>query len=314
MKRTRGWRLVLSIGGVGAALLIGAGCESTSSTASLAGGPDRGGVVRPGPVYQDVATAYNRRVEQLDRVFARANLSITYFDEHGERQKEDPEGRLQVVRPDRLALSLGKAGQTLFWFGCDPAQYWWFDLSDNSRRIAAVGRHDRFDQSASRRIGLAVRPLDLIGVLGITPLDTAGPGATQWSEDGTLIGITTPIARRGWQRLWVDPKTYVPRTIEIFDQQRQLVLIADHEGLEAVEQTRTGSGGRAPQISGRITASHVDSGTDIRLTLTGARDGPISDKAFDLPTLLEKYSVEEVIDLDRPARARPSATPSAPKP
>ena len=71
----------------------------------------------PAPDYSEVAIRYNRRVDRLDRFFARANLNVTYFDQDGEKRNEQPEGRLQVIRPDRLALSLGRAGQTLFWFG-----------------------------------------------------------------------------------------------------------------------------------------------------------------------------------------------------
>lgn len=250
------------------------------------------------PAYAEVAKSYNLRVERLDRLFARANLRVTYFDAEGEQKTEQPEGRLQIIRPDRLALSLGKAGQTLFWFGCDASRYWWLDMSERSKSLAAVGSHEKFDATTARRIGIAIRPLDLIRVLAITPLDPALPGATQWSDDGTQIGVTTPIGRRGVQRVWINPTTFLPKTVEVFDEKRQLVLIADHEDVESVEQTRGGV--VTPQVSARVNVFHIESQTEARITITGARDGPISDKAFDLKTLMEKYEIERTIDLDAP--------------
>ncbi|MBY0262817.1 MAG: hypothetical protein K2Q20_10760, partial [Phycisphaerales bacterium] len=82
------------------------------------------------PKFVDVAREYNLRVASLERLSAWSNIKLTYFDEEGKPRTEEPEGRLQIVRPSKLALTLGKAGQTLFWFGSDPERYWWIDLTD----------------------------------------------------------------------------------------------------------------------------------------------------------------------------------------
>lgn len=253
------------------------------------------------PAYEDIARRYNlERVRYLDRVSARANILITYYDEEGNEKTEDPEGRLQVVRPNKLALSLGKAGQTMFWLGCDPEQYWWLDLSDKSKRIAAIGRHENFTDATAQRIGLPIKPLDLIRVLGVIPLDPAAKGATQWSNDRKLVGVTSPIGDRGFQRLWIEPGTLRPTMVEVFDRDREKILVAEHEGEERVEILRDVPGASMLRVfmPSRVHITHLPTDTRARLTLSGVKDGPITDKAFDLRVLLEKYPVDKAIDLD----------------
>lgn len=297
--RRMGTAATIALAGLAAATV--GGCECGKKP----GSSDAVVLVRtdPPPAYAPTARAFNERVQHLDRVFAWVNLKLTYFDEQGEKKTEDPEGRLQVVRPNKLALSLGKAGQTLFWFGCDPERYWWLDLSDKSKAYAAVGQHDRFDAGAAKRIGLAIRPLDLIRVLGVVPLSAASTGATQWSADGKQLGVTTPLDDRGFTRYWLDPATLVVQEIEIFDARREPILHARHEGFESVEITRDLKGVRVSQIRvpSRIHITHLPTQTEVRMTLTGVRDGPVSDKAFDLDELLRRNQIERVIDLDKRA-------------
>lgn len=270
------------------------------------------------PEFREVAQAYNKRLVGCDRIAARANIRLVYTDKAGEQQVENPEGTLQVITQDprrpRLALSLGKAGQTLFWFGCDAERYWWLDLSDKDDRVAGVGRLALFDRPAAtgggpggarQRLGLAIKPTDLIRLLGVIPIEASAPGKLQWSRDGSLLGIVTRLGTArtdGSQRVWADPKTLVPRTIELYDAKGRLVLVGEHEGLENVQITRTGIPeliGARPRVPARVYCRHTESGSDIRLTLTGVKDGPISDKAFDLGELKRRLGVNREVDFDK---------------
>ena len=295
----RGCAAVLVACGIGAGLW---GCEGGMPWESSRDKPevkaDASG--KAAPNFVDVAREYNLRVAGLERLSAWSNIKLTYFDEDGKPRTEEPEGRLQIVRPSKLALTLGKAGQTLFWFGSDAERYWWIDLTDKAKPIVAVGTHEKFDDSAAKRIGLAIQPLDLIRLVGVVPINTVAPGATQWSRDGKQLGVTSALENRGFQRIWMDPLTYTPAEIEIFDSQRKLVLTAAHEGSVVVELTRKPSAPlvATPRVPGRVFVTHYDSGTEVRLTLTGAKDGPISDKAFDLQELLSRFQVERVVDVD----------------
>jgi hypothetical protein len=293
-------RIAAAWGVAMAAVFVLGGCQGMGMNGDKA--DQDAAVARLGkpPDYADVARDYNRTIDFLDRISARANILITYFDEEGNERHEDPEGRLQILRPNKLALSLGKAGQILFWFGCDPEKYWWLDLSEQGKRIAAVGRHENFDDATAARIGLPIKPLDLIRLIGVVKMDVSVGGATQWSNDGRLLGVTTPIGDRGFQRTWVDPKSLRPVTIEIFDRHRDKVLVAEHTGEEQVEITRDVPGARGAhvRVPSRVEITHLETQTKARLTMTGVRDGPITEKAFDLTVLLDKYPVDKTLDLD----------------
>lgn len=303
---------------VASALLILAGCESERTTPLPGDQPPAVVPSRPLPTYASAAERYNARVLPLDRLTARATIRLTYTDRDGVEHTEQPDGTLQIIRPRRLALDLGKSGQKLFWFGSDDERYWWLDLSNRDDRFARVGRHDLWESAggaAGRRLGVALRPLDLIAAVGVTPIDPSLPGASQWSRDGTRLGIVSPPGRdSGFQRVWVDPRTMIPISIELFDRSRRLVLTARHEGEERVEITRTGvpgSVGERPRIPARVTCVHHASKSEIRISLSDAKDGPISDKAFMLDELIRRLGVDRVVDLDAPVSASvPAAAPT----
>ncbi len=258
------------------------------------GGPDR---IERGdaPAFLESAALYNDQVELLARVRADAVIRIRYTDDDGKRRTEQGEGLLQVVRPDRLALSVNKVGQRLFWFGCDGSRYWWFDLTGDER-LGAFGLHERFEENA---VGLGIHPLDLVQLLGITPLDIAHPGRTQWSEDGRQLGVTTRTADAGYLRIWLDPERYWAQEVELFDAERNLVarsLLSRHLGVDIA-----GRGGYRPRMPGRILVEDPSSGAELRLTLYAPRDSVIADEAFDLRTLVETLRPDRVVDLDAAA-------------
>lgn len=313
--RTRGNRWCVRACSIAALLIIcgtNAGCESwqfwksdepKSDAVTKASAPKP--KTKAAPPFGDVARAYNARVAPLDRVFAWTNLKLTYFDEKGEKRTEDPEGTLQIVRPDKLSLTLGKAGTTLFRLGSDPDRYWWIDLTDKDKPIAAVGKHSKFSDQTARRIGLAIQPLDLIRLLGVVPINVSSKGATQWSEDGKQVGVTSAIGERGFQRVLLDPESLTPQEIELFSKDRQLIARAVHEGVEYVEVTRKDvpqlMGAERARMPSRVFITHFESGTEVRITLTGVKDGKIIDAAFNLDEILRRNNVERVIDLDRDA-------------
>lgn len=286
-----------------AAASAAGGCANDGATA----GGDKTVVQRGGaPDYYSVATRYNERVDRLGSVWASTVVRFTYRDSEGEQKTDQGEGTLQVVRPDDLALSIKKAGKRLFWFGCDAERYWWFDLVD--RHIASVGRHDRFDEAKESGIGLAMRPRDVILVLGVMPLpmpegDQAVDAATQWSLDGRLLGVTTRVggsggAGSGLLRLWLDPASLEPAKAEVFDEQKRLVMVADLTEYQYVRVTGIGGGG--PRMPGRISAWHAPSQTLIKLDLADLQDGAekISPSAFDFEELCRALGAETTIDLD----------------
>ncbi len=313
----------LIVAGACAALV---GCESAAPSRP-ATGPDPVEPSRPRkavPAYSAVARSYNERVELLGRLFARTVVVIKFTDEDGKRRSEQGEGFLQIVRPDKLAMSVSKVGKRLVWFGSDEQRYWWIDLVDRKR--AYVGRHDNYDTLRARGViepGLGLRPLDLIQMLGTSPLPLDGDkplGAVQWSSDGQRLGITVrrgTAKDAGLMRVWIDPDTYEASLVELFDAGKQVVLVANLSEYEHVDLRNRG--GNAPRVASRILIAGPEggplNGSELRMSLEGVEDHRVSDDAFKFDVVLDEVGVarEDVVDLDRqPPRTAPRPpTPSA---
>jgi outer membrane lipoprotein-sorting protein len=279
-----------------AAVLVAAaapGCANNNARDGRGGAVVRG----PAPSYREAAAAYNERVAPLGRFRAQVTVQFRYTDREGRSRIEQPEGTVQIVRPDHLALSLGKIGQIKFWLGCDGSRYWWLDMMDGP--VAYIGRHERFDSAAARRLGLSLPPRSLIRVLCLTPIDPDAPGATQWSRDGRRLGISSRIAATGEvQRVWVEPGTYRPRKVELFDASGTPAVVAELTGDERVSVPPGSFRGGSPWIPEYVTVYVQDTDATVRVKLSDARNDGVSDRAFDPDALLSAYGVERVEDLD----------------
>lgn len=266
----------------------------------------------PAPAYAGVAAEYNKRVARLDRLWARAVVRLNSVDEGGKEREDQGEGIMQLIRPDRMALSIKKAGSMLFWFGCDQERYWLFDLVEEP--IVRVGRHDRIadhrEAGAQAGLGLEIKPLDLIRLLGIMELPTggAGAGSSAWSKDGRLVEVTTALgegtgADGGRQVISMDPDVFLPRRIAIVDRGGNVLISADLEQYEPVDIA--GFGGIRPRIAARIDVNHPQSRTRLRVDLSDMRNAGVVEGAFEFEALRRSMSVERIIDLDAPRAASP---------
>lgn len=276
------------------------------------------GKTKATPEYNRVAKRYNERVELLGRLFARTVVVLKYTDDEGERRSEQGEGFLQIVRPDKLAMSVNKVGKRLVWFGSDAERYWWIDLVDHKK--AYVGRHDNYDNLKRRGViepGLGLRPLDLIQMLGASPLpfDANKPvGITQWSSDGKRLGITVRRPAQGGKdaglmRVWIDPNTYEASLIELYDVDKNVVLVSKLTDYEHAELRNRG--GNSPRVASRVSIAGPESGPlnggELRMSLEGIEDHRVNDDAFVFDVVLDETGVarQDVVDLDaQPARAK----------
>lgn len=268
-----------------AACVLGLGACEQSQRAD----PGDVRIRRPLPItYDELASRYNRDIEQLGVLWGRATTQVRYRDDDGQQRLEQGEGHLQIVRPDRVALSIGKVGQMLLWLGCDDTRYWWFDMT-GKQHVAFVGRHD----GAARRAaahghgpgGLTgnVSPRLVTRLLGVVPLPTgfAAGGSVEWSRDGKQLVVASnlpaenpantesPARARASarQRLWFVPETLALRRVELIDPQGRVEVSAELDDDRFVE-IRDGSG-LLPGVPGKAFITHEGSGTEIRLFLDG---------------------------------------------
>jgi len=296
-----------SIAGV-LSLLLG-GCVSGHEPGT--GEPARVTLNTDLPTYAAAAVKYNANTVGLERVFAGgAVVRITFPDERGVSQREQVEGSLQLIRPSRVALTIRKVGQPLFWLGSDETRYWWFDLTGETK-YAVIGRHDLFRQEQATKIGLSVHPLELVRLLGVMPLPTEQGtlGGTQWSASGQWLGISTPLTDSpgnagGFQRIWVDRETFLVQQVDLLNADRELVLTAQHSEHASVSMTDRPVG---PMLATRIVVRHLPSGSVLDLSMPDATDGRrrISDKAFVFEEVSASLKPDKAFDLDRAPTQHP---------
>jgi len=266
-------------------------------------------LVDPATLRYDLwAARHNAGVAELRQVWANAVVRLRWTDADGRQRSEQGEGRLQIQQPDRVALNIGKVGETFVWIGCDPQRYWWIDLTGD-QRVAFAGRHGLYQQSRARSYGVVVPPLELTGLLGIRELPQSG-GAIQASNDGRLVGLTTSIDRRGTrQRTWLDAASGRCVQVELFNPRGEPDIVASLEDYDTVALTGRGE---TAQMAKRVRIAHAASGSLITLDLSDLQDGVrrMSPDAFSLPALLNQMNVGLLYDLDLPARVPNSGVDS----
>lgn len=270
-------------------LLGPAGCEITPKR------PDsRVSVDAPVPSYSAVAERYNRRVARLDKVWARISMRVSGIDKEGNKIDEQAEGHLQVIRPDKLALSITKLGETYFYLGSNERQYWWIDLHEDKR--ALVGRHEKATPQLAARFDVPVHPLDLLELLGITPLPPGSAATTAWTRDGRWLEVTLP-GRWGRRRLLLDPAGYQPARIELLDTRGKLLVAAE---LQAPQPVVVRCDSATPPMASLYEIDLVSTGAHITLRLYEPENRCDRQKLtpFDLDALLKAYGVTTIESLD----------------
>lgn len=300
--RRRNVAIRLAVCAAVAAVVFAGACKRNRTTELTKPAPPvfRGRV----PEYAEVADAYNKRVEPLSRLWTRGTVRVWYPDKQGEEETVQIDANLQYIRPDQVNLTLMHVGKVepIAVLGSNDQRYWYIDLGDH--KVARVGEHAKATQEAVAELGLPVYPLDLIELLGISPLPTSWPTVgtgeepdLRWSEDGRLLILTTQ-GRTGWRRLYLDPDGYLPRRVELVGAGGKVLVSSE---LSDYQDPVGGSGSPMPFQ----TLAVLESG---RVRVRMRFDRPelthtIKPVAFDLDRLLQAYSVRDVRSLDEEARA-----------
>ncbi len=273
--------------------------------------------------YLELATAYNRNVALINQLWARADIEMRW-QHKGKRQRETGEGHLMLMPPDRVAISVGKLGQTLFWAGCDADEYWLFDLRDDG--VVYVGRHENFNPKRIDVLPIPVRPLDVTTLLGLVylPLGDAEQDTVLVGVDGADWVVDLPQRRL---RLTIDPATFTARSVHLTNEKGQVIVASELRDPVQVEM-QNNTKGNAPRLPSRVTIRVPPPGMDgevrgefdavvkassagqkateqpgqLTLRLSGLTDGRederIRPRQFDLPALYRAYKPGKVIDLD----------------
>jgi len=251
----------------------------------------------PPPTLQAVESAYNARVAGLDRMWARAIVRFQSIDQDGNEIDEQGEGHLQLVQPRNLYFTVGKLGEPAFELGSNDERYWWIDIRNKSARI---GAHAKATPTLAGRAGLPVHPLDLIELLGITPVKLRT--APRWSVDGRTVEVTVP-GRWGDRLLRLDPERLEPVEIELRDKAGGPLAVArltEYEGAIVA-----GKVSLVVRVAARVFVDVPATSTQVTLWLRDPenRGAKIKARAFSFESLAQEYGVKSVGSIDQPSTA-----------
>lgn len=280
-------------------LALCAGCAGPRPAGVAFGGPLEGvkpSDARRNPTVAEVAAAYNARVASLDRVWARAEMRIRAVQDDGSRFDEQVSGHLQVILPRRVSLTLTSAvGDMYFSIGSDEARYWLFDLLNRPRTLL-FGRHDLATERKAAALGVPVLPLDLLELMGVTPIPAHG-GEAERSDDGRFLIVRAP-AHGGSKALWLESRAFMPRRIVLFDRSGLPVVSCELESDVTVPVRDDVAASPRMATVYRVRTPRRDMDLTIRLNGLENRGRAMRDTPFDFDRLRELRPVEREIDLD----------------
>ncbi|MFG0313343.1 MAG: hypothetical protein ACF8LL_04055 [Phycisphaerales bacterium] len=269
-------------------LLAMLGCSSTGKV-DISKLPDP-------PSTKTLVDRHNERLEPLDTLWARVSVRAKGSYDDGTTYEEQGEGHLQIVRPDRISLSIGKLGETYFVFGASESRYWSFNLADADRKVMLTGAMDKVTRGKAAALGLPVHPSELIPLSGLSRIELAQAGGTRWREDGKAFGFTTP-ASWGTTATWFDPSTRLVVQTQAFDEYGELIATA-----ELSRYKDASIPGQSPvQVPGKIEITTPNDDGFVRIETSGPEARDIRSMVFQPERLQRRYRVDEVIDLDEPA-------------
>ncbi len=288
---------------LGLAALVG--CESAQPVHRTDPLPPAQGI----PSYSEIARRHNARLAGLDRLWARADLELTWFERDGRRRFESADdSRLILSLPDRLALSVGKLGHEVLWAGHDDQRYWVFDLGE--AKTLYVGRHEgRGDRAgAAFPLGLPVRPRDLTRLLGLMPIDPdrLPPSPRVLWLDGRYV-IEPPGMG---VRVSIDPVSFHARRVDLLNEAGASVLFAELSDHAQVRQHKKpdSSWPWAPRRADLTPVGRPDRVTLLLWDMKDCRrERCIKDAQFDLEVLTQAYEPARVVDLDEEPRGQAGA-------
>lgn len=281
-------RLALVLGAL--ALVIGLGGCKTARCPELAR--------TPAPEYAEIAASYNGRLAEIPSLWARATVEVHFEDEEGDRRWEQGNGHLQVARPSRFALSVGKFGEVLYWIGCDQSRFWFLDMEENA---AAVGTLDGASRVHATRLGLPASPDRLFGVLGLSELPEPGAGRrdprVRRSDDGCLLVVEVDDE---WGRTtyFLDPETFEAERVELVGDTGETVVtseLSEYSGVRLPDRV-----GHYPRLASFAIVRDLRRDTEIKIRLgkESMEWRELPSQVFDLEALLDAYDIERVRDLD----------------
>lgn len=241
---------------------------------------------------EELVGRYNANLDGIDRLWARTDVALRFLDAEGKPRFERGEGKLIFVRPDHVAMTLGKLNQTVLWAGGDDERYWMFDLTGEG--VAYVGRHENIERVDTQKLPLPIYPDEVPYLLGLEPIDEA---VILGEERGYVVlqPVDTNLL------IMVNPRSGRPARIDVVGSNDRSVLVSrlyDYQPMRIDGEPESAW----PKVATRAEFAALDADASFKLTLTDMTDGVrrnrIKDRVFDFEALVEALKPARVIDLD----------------
>lgn len=246
------------------------------------------------PTLEAIIEAHDARVANLDSFWARASVRVEGKDAEGSKFSEQGEGHLQVERPDKVAVTLGKLGEVYFALGSNEDRYWLIDVSDSDRRVILSGSQSKATPEKAAVLGLPLHPRDIPLLLGLMPMAGRDLGEPAFTDDGRVsVALAT---RWGRGELRFDPVSLDLVGASAFDASHGLLASAELSRHGPVgDANGNGELGRSPRTI-EIRVPGFDG--FVRMVIDDTRVRPINQTVFNPDRLERAYRVRERIDLD----------------
>jgi hypothetical protein len=249
------------------------------------------------PSYGELVARYNRNIAALDQLWSRSKVSVTWRDDKGKKRSVSGEGNVIIVRPRKVALTVGKLGTPGLWAGCDTQSYWLFDLQED---VAFVGCHEYAGHDCSYSFPLPVLPAHVPYLLGVMLLDP------------TLVPDDPAVERlRGYalieppglgMRMMLVPQSGRVVRIDLLDEMGGSAVVCRLSAYQTVEVAEA-SVGQVPQMPSKADIYVVHGDTKMTVSLSHLSDGRADDSfrpsVFKLDKLLKLHKPDEVVFLDK---------------
>ncbi len=266
----------------------------------------------PLPTYEEVYAQAEARVGALDRFWAVAVVGLRYTDAEGDRRRDQVEGHLQFIRPSKVALTLGKLGDTLLLLGCDDDRFWWIERIEEKRAFVGDQRDAR--RLALERVGVPVLPTDMLLLGDLVP----------WPAPGTEFeGRVVETVRAGMsaaevfavefresgrtRRIYLTRSVFDPVGVDLYTDDGRLIAQSELSLHERVLNRLDPL--RHQRVPTRINIDVPSAESRIEMNLSRMEISDRRPKAlvFDLNELIERFGIEEVIRLEDVSPMPPGA-------
>ncbi len=252
--------------------------------------------------YRELAEKHNDKLRDVDLLWARCRLKVYWTDDEGKPQEDvADDSKIIIDMPDQVAVVVGHSAigvGMLFWAGCDSERYWIFDLQEDERGLV-WGHHRNIGHPRARRLRVPIRPLQLPTLIGLVKLDPDAGGAVDWDRS-TGSYIVKPAGRPA--RLLLDPRTGIPRQIELLDREGTPWMVSQLSKPKMIERRGVLLKDR-PWLNRQITIRPADEVHDhleitIRSVTVDPDEDQLNERQFDLEKLKAHFKPETITQLD----------------